>query len=205
MNMKEMVASLAVAALPLGLFVGHAAAETASDTVDVYAGLAPVLELACSDVNFGVWRVPTGARGAVNTIALLAGSQTEVGGTGSGAIALSANYLAPQAGYCSVSGSTVADNATGVASIGLATGTMISSGAAAGGNIFAAALAGPDAVAAMSYTLAISVLEPVITSGQASFNVTGVLTIPAELVSDNYGAYKGSVSHTVSFADAPQG
>ena len=41
-------------------------AETASDTVDAKAGIQPAMELVCTDVSFGVWRIParTGAGGS---------------------------------------------------------------------------------------------------------------------------------------------
>jgi len=52
--MKKLLAALAVAAIPFGIFAGTAAAETATDTVDVYAGLTQVMTLSCTDVNLGV-------------------------------------------------------------------------------------------------------------------------------------------------------
>jgi len=201
MNMKKMVASLAVAALPLGLFVGHAAAEEATDTVDVYAGLASVIELVCEDVNFGVWRVPTGDRTGTNTITLASDNTVTVGGTGVGTIALSTDYLGPQAGACTVSGSSAADDATGAASILVTSGAMATSGAA-GGNQFAVSLAGPEAEGNMDYTLALTSATPAISSGAASFGITGVLTISASILNSNYGSYKGSASHTVAFDDS---
>lgn len=203
MKMKKLMAVVAVAALPLGIFVGQAAAETATDTIDVYAGLAPVMELSCTDVNFGVWRVPATDRIDVNTITLADDNGTTVGGSGETAgIALSSNYEVPAAGICTVTGSAATDDTEGAASISATTGTMVTAGAA-GGNPFATALAGPGtAINNMDYTLAVSDSTPVITSGEASFKVTGVLTIPALVLSSNYGSYKSTDSHTVTFADA---
>ncbi|MFU8785590.1 hypothetical protein, partial [Aliidiomarina sp.] len=61
----------AAAAIVAAGFATNVAAETASDTIEVYAGLAPVLELTCTDVHFGVWRVPTGDRTESNMITLI--------------------------------------------------------------------------------------------------------------------------------------
>jgi len=201
-----MVASLAVAALPFGIFVGQAAAETASDTVDVYAGLAPVMELSCEDVNFGVWRVPTGDRAAVNTITLTNSegvTTAAVGGIGVlSDISLSGNYDDPQVGLCTVSGSSVADSLTGYAMIdsedSVLGATMVSTNA----NPFAEGLNSPSITAGMVYDLTLSNATPEIQSGTAFFYVSGVLTIPAAVVADNYGAYRSTASHTVSFNDA---
>jgi len=96
MKLKKLMVGVTVAALPFGIFVGQAAAETATDTIDVYAGLAPVMELSCSDVNFGVWRVPTGTRsGGATTVALATDSTTSITAGSSTNIALSANYEDP--------------------------------------------------------------------------------------------------------------
>ena len=202
MKMKKLIAGVAVAALPFGIFVGQAAAETATDSVDVYAGLAPVLELTCTDVNFGVWRVPAGERGGANTITLAANGATTVGGTGTAtSIALSGTYnsTAPFAGSCTVSGSNATDATEGAASLSVTSGTLAGTTV----NSYSSQDVAPAHDANLTYTLEVSDATPAISSGAASFDITGVMTIPEALVVDNYGEYKGLVSHTVSFNDAP--
>ena len=186
MTMKKLLATLAVAALPFGIFAGTAAAETATDTVDVYAGLAPVLELSCTDVNFGVWRVPTGDRGDTNTITLAANNNTTVQGSGmSTRIALSTTYNSepPFAGSCTVAGSNAADDAEGSAFLSVTSGTLIGTT----GNSYSSQNTAPTDAAILTYTLAVSDATPAISSGAASFNITGVMTIPQVLVVANYG------------------
>lgn len=188
-------------------FATNVAAETAEDTIDVYAGLAPVLEMTCSDVNFGVWRVPTGDRGDSTTITLNAASVAEAtvttGGGADTAVSLSNNYDAPAAGTCNVTGSTVSNNN------GEATITTGSSGTFLGtaSNPFATGLAAPTALppgSAFDFTLSLSTGTPAIDSnGEATFQVIGSMEIPNNLVSDNYGAYKSEGSSTVEFDDAP--
>ncbi|MGL5369918.1 MAG: hypothetical protein ACRDBF_02660, partial [Plesiomonas shigelloides] len=55
-------------AISSALLSGQASAQPSSDTVDAYAGIAPTLELTCSDVNFGVWRMSTGTRGGATIV-----------------------------------------------------------------------------------------------------------------------------------------
>lgn len=101
----------AIATVVAAGFATNVAAETATDTVEVYAGLAPVLEMTCSDVNFGVWRVPTGDRSGTTTVTLDASSvatATVTGGsTADTAVSLSGDYAIAAAGTCNVTGSTV--------------------------------------------------------------------------------------------------
>ncbi|HEY7884493.1 MAG TPA: hypothetical protein VIC08_06040 [Cellvibrionaceae bacterium] len=188
-------------------FATNAAAETATDTIDVYAGLAPVLEMECTDVNFGVWRVPTGDRSGTTTVTLDAGSTATAtvtsGGAADTAVSLSTKYNAPAAGTCNVTGSTVTSG-NGAASI-----TTGSSGTFLGtaSNPFATGLAAPTALppgSAFDFTLSLSTATPAINAnGEATFQVIGSMEIPNNLVSDNYGAYKSEGSSTVQFDDTP--
>lgn len=194
-----------LAAIVAAGFVSSAAAETASDSVDVYAGLEPVLEMTCTDVNFGVWRVPTGDRNGTTTVTLDAGSTATVtvtiGGAADTAVSRSTKYSAPAAGTCNVTGSTVTSG-SGAASI-----TTGSSGTFLGtaSNPFASGLTAPTALppaSAFDFTLSLSTATPAIdANGEATFQVIGSMEIPNNLVSDNYGAYKSQGSSTVLFDD----
>lgn len=44
-------------------FSGKAVAETATDDVEVYAGLMPIMKLECTDLKLGVWRLTLGSSG----------------------------------------------------------------------------------------------------------------------------------------------
>lgn len=175
-----------------------AQAETASTTVNVYAGLASVMELSCTDVNFGVWRVPTGTRINGATVVTL-NNDDSTGITGSTAnIALSADNLAPKAGVCDVTGSSKATG-TGTASLSAATGSFLTNG---GTGFNAETLSAPGtAVSSFTYALALSSATPLISvTGTASFTIQGTMSIPDSLVAGNYGGYK-SPDITVSFTD----
>ena len=198
----------AAAAIVAAGFASNAAAETATDTVDVYAGLQAVLEMTCSDVNFGVWRVPTGDRGGSTTVTLdesgnVSATVTSGGAADNGVANDDDKFDAPAAGTCNVTGSTVSD-ADGAASITTGgSGTFLGTNS----NPFATGLEKPDALppgSAFSFTLSLSTATPAIdANGEATFQVVGSMEIPNNLVSDNYGAYISEGSSTVLFDDAP--
>ena len=202
MKMRKMLVGLVVVALSLGLFVGQAAAETATDTVDVYAGLAPVMEMSCEDVNFGVWRVPTASRSGANTVTLSDAGATAVTGTGTSTnIALSSNWLAPQAGSCTVTGSTAVNGTVGVVAISSATGSFVGnddSGFEAEGIAEAVTV-----VSGFTYELA-STTPVGMVAGATSFTLHGTMEIPDSLIAANYGGYQ-SPSITVTYTDVNGG
>ena len=181
-----------------------AQAEEASTTVNVYAGLASVMELTCSDVSFGVWRVPTGSRaGGTTTITLVEGgtASTTTGGDG---VALSVAHVshAPKAGECTVSGSSKVSG-DGAANIGGGIADITGSFVAAGADdeFFTGLKVPTTALTALNYTLRLSNYTPTVTgSGGTIFKVFGEMVIPNDLGSSNYGGYKaGTIA--VSFDD----
>lgn len=198
MKMNKLMAGVAVAALPFGIFVGQASAETASDTIDVYAGLAPVMQLTCTDVNFGVWRVPTGSRsGGATTVSLTALDAASVTAGSSANIALSANYEDPAAADCTVTGSAATDATIGQVSFTGGTGSFATNG---GTGFNSENLAAPSTVVS-SFTYALSSSTPAaMASGATSFSVYGTMSIPDALVTANYGGYKAAAV-TVSYSD----
>lgn len=205
----------AAAAIVAAGFASNAAADTATDTIEVYAGLAPALELTCTDVHFGVWRVPTGDRGGVTTVALTAGAfssgafETTAAATGfADRVALSKNaaFDEPQVGTCVVTGSTAAENAPGSASI------IDEDGVQAFGSVVAIGTAGDyefgtigvpaNEEAQMSYLLELNNRAPVFdANGRTEFAVEGTLTIPQTITAGDLGGYKSNASHTVAFND----
>jgi hypothetical protein len=198
MKMKKLIAGVAVAALPFGIFVGQAAAETATDSVDVYAGLAPVMELSCSDVNFGVWRVPTGTRsGGATTVTLTSDSTTSITSGSSSNIALSANYEDPAVSSCTVTGSAAADDTVGQVGFTGGTGSFATNG---GTGFNSETLAAPSTVVS-SFSYSLTNTDPVsMSSGATSFKIHGTMSIPDNLVTANYGGYKAAAV-TVTYSD----
>lgn len=201
MKIQKLIAAVALAALPFGLFANQAAAETANDTIDVYAGLAPVMVLTCNDVNFGVWRVPTGTRsGGETEIYVNAAGGVYIDGSvyNGGSIALSTNYNSPAAGYCNVSGSAADDGTVGQVSI--SNGGTGSFGTNGGTGYAGEALAAPT-TALSSFNYALDSTPPdAMSGGVTRFTVRGSMYIPNGLAVANYGGYMAA-DVTVSYED----
>ncbi|WP_404400529.1 hypothetical protein LG288_11080 [Idiomarina seosinensis] len=194
--------NLKIVALAMCLvgFSSSTMAETATDTIDVYAGLAPALELTCSDVNFGVWRVKQGNTGF--KVVLATDSTFSVTGTGTGDAAKSENFPDPVAGSCTATGSAAADASTGTASITGDIGETLKAVSAGTTNYFDGQQIGvPTGSKVLNYTLDLSSTSPVITSGTATFTIGGEVDIPADIVAADHGGYVSSAIHTVTFND----
>ncbi len=189
------------AALLAGSLATTAQADTTSTTVQVFAGLAPVMVLTCTDVNFGVWHASLGTRtGGAATITLNNTNQVSLSvGSAAAEVSLSSAFLGPRTGICDVTGSKVTSG-TGAASLNAAaTGAFVTNG---GTGFNSEVLAAPGtAVASFTYALVVSNLTPVITAqGTAQFKVRGTMSIPDGLIPANYGGYKGAAI-TVTFDD----
>lgn len=188
-------------------FATNAAAETASDTIEVYAGLAPVLELTCSDVKFGVWRVPTRTEGGVTTITLSDDNTTAVATNTTNVALSSAEIAQPAAGSCAFTGSAVATGETAMGVSMAATEATTGAGTLTAGTLIAAAnnvyadINGASAGAALEFTLNFPTTTAVDSNGAGSFKIAGVLTIPETIVADNYGGYKQNGTITVTIDD----
>jgi hypothetical protein len=195
--MKKMYSKVAVMALSLTIFASaplFAAAEgPVSDTVDALAGLAPVLDLACTPVSFGVWRVPTGARAAVNTVTLTM-EDTTTKYTASGSISLGSGATAtPYAGVCAMTGSNNMSS-TGAALVMTNNTAMAFSGAAVLNRVT------PTTSAALTATLATPATVSIDADGAATWYVVGELTIPNNLVTANYGGYQSTTAATATYS-----
>lgn len=186
-------------------------AEEAVTDVSVYAGLEPVMELECSDMNFGVYQVARGDRGigtaAFTTIQMSIGvdrnNNEEVRisflNAGQDQIALSdkPEYDPPQPAVCLVTGARVKNGSLTVTR-DPAAGSIEFSGVSA--NPFATNLMNPITSATGIigfFTVPTSVTTDL--NGDAEFNIVGEIDIPNNLVADNYGSYKaGPLTVTVS-------
>lgn len=190
------------------VFVTAARAETDIDTIEVYAGISPVLAMNCTDLNFGVWLLPVGTRAGPTYIEIASSGAataqlTDAAGVADNAVSLSAKFDAPAAGVCTVTGSQVGGaGVTGTATIttgGLA-GTLIPGENASAVNYPGAAAIG---LGSFTYAIALSTATPAISAeGTAVFMVVGNMMIPAAVMVTHYGAYTGTAGRTISFDDA---
>lgn len=198
--MKKVLQLSAIAALT-ALAANGARAETASDSVDATAGLQPALELSCTDVSFGVWRVPVRASGSGTTTITLDASNDSVtpgGNTTRVAQSQSDASWAHSRGTCTLSGSLANEETSAAITItGNTNMAFTGANAAASGYV---GLAAPTTAAALTATLSVPP-NVTISGGAASFHVGGVLTIPQAIVADNYGGYKTSAAADITVDD----
>ena len=198
--MKSTRKIFTLAALTL-LTASSVYAEQASDSVDAKAGLQPALELTCTDVSFGVWRVPIRSSGGTTTITLSQDTdEATIGGSNVSRVAQSnsGTWLANR-GLCTLSGSTAA-NATVVAITKANSTDMALSGAADGVSGYAG-LDAPTTAASLVATLDVPTTATMNSEGEATFHIGGVLTIPQNIIANNYGGYKTTTAATITADD----
>ena len=197
--MKRMSKLYAIAAITL-LGATGAQADTASDSVDAKAGLQPALELSCTDVSFGVWRVPVRSSGGTTTITLDRANDTVAATGNTTRVAQSSSHASwvHSRGECTVSGSTAAD--TTAADVTITGGNNMGFTGAAAATSGYVGLNAPGADATLGATLN-AAATTTIASGSSTFYVGGVLTIPQDILSTNYGGYKTTSSATVAVDD----
>ena len=176
-------------------------AETASDTVDAKAGIQPAMELVCTDVSLGVWRIPA-RTGAATTITLDKGTGDVVASGNTSRVAQStanASWLHNR-GTCTLSGSTAANGAS--VTITMSGNTAMPFDAANSTTTGFAGLNAPTtAVSGMQATLDAPATVTLGAGGSATFYIGGVLTIPGTISANNYGGYKTTTSATVTAND----
>jgi hypothetical protein len=199
----------------LSLSALTAKADQASSTVSVFAGLAPVMTLDCTPVNFGVYNVPRGNRemGVNSSSASITTSVNPSDGTsqtsvefanaGVDKISLSVNteHAPPQAGTCTVKGSRVQNGTLSITRDPIHATPITFSGE--GSNMFASGLRAPE-ILASGMTALLAVPKSVLTDseGGAVFAITGQVSIPNDLTSDNYGSYNGAAL-TITVSETP--
>ncbi len=164
-------------------------ADAGSASVNAIAGLAPVVIVSCTDVNFGVWRIPNRTSGGATTVSLTVNGNTAAAATTATAagnttrVSLASGFVAPTAATCSVSG-IMNQLATVQTSIASNTGLGFTSSNHEG-------LDTPISLASLSANLALGGTGVYIdTNGEGTFRVTGVLTIPTVINANHYGGYK---------------
>jgi len=186
--MKTKILPLAMVCAFATLATQANANDTVSATVNAKAGLSPVLSLTCSDVNFGVWRVPVRSTGGATTITLdvslntSAGATTPSVGGNTTNVAAASGYEVAEAAICSVNGS---NNISKTIRTAITGNTGLSFGPSTHNN-----LKNPNTTASLSADL--SLYEPGVAInaiGSGTFRVVGVLTIPETIAQIHYGGY----------------
>lgn len=194
-----------MAAFLAAVSVSNAAAEEATADISVYAGLEPVMQLTCTDMNFGVYQIARGDRGIGSNptrVILAAGIdgatgllETTVAFTNAGTdqIALSdkPQFDGPQPAICQVTGSRAKNTAIAITRDPVNFTSMDFSGVAA--NPFATTLLSPITPASGIVGF-FNVPASVDTNaeGNGEFTITGEVRIPNNLAVGNYGSYKAA-------------
>lgn len=174
------------------LFFGSAVASGQNNEqtaqINAVAGVAPILSLVCSDVDFGVWRIPVrnapqqtkvtlahSNNGGPTTIATL--SEHVVG------VAQASTFGQAEVGTCTVSGSQHPSQRIGVSILG--TGELVLAPASK-------SRLPPAAQKAQGISVSLRLSEPTVLIGQDGrgvFTVVGDFNIPARIRSENHGGY----------------
>ncbi len=176
------------------LFCGGAGAQSpGAANVNALAGLMPVLQLVCTDVDFGVWRVQIRDSAQTSTVELDDRDGTTLVGQAVG-LSKANTTRQPVAGTCTVSGSQAGDGQK----IGV---SLLSVAAIDFGGSSDHELGRPVAAATIRANFAVPNKVAVI-AGSASFKVWGTLSIPARIISENYGAYVSVAPVQVQVIDA---
>jgi hypothetical protein len=191
--MKIMTSKAVLAAALAVTMIGAPSAVSAQDSreafVNARAGIVPVLNLVCTPVNFGVWRMPIRSTGGTTTVTLtVAGGDPSAAATTATAtgnvtsVALASGYQVPDAARCTVSGSTNPDQTIQTS---IRDNTGLAFGVSNHDNLNA-----PTNPAALSADLSLAATGVAIDgNGTGVFRVAGVLTLPQTIVAANYGGY----------------
>lgn len=156
--------------------------------INAVAGVAPILSVVCSDVDFGVWRIPVrdapgqtkvtlaySNSGSPTTIATLSEHVAEV--------AQASTFGQANVGTCTVSGSQHPGQRIGVSILG--TGELVLAPASK-------SRLPPAAQKAQGISVSLRLSEPTVLIGQDGrgvFTVVGDFMIPARIRSENHGGY----------------
>jgi len=199
--MRRSQFSLRHTLLATGIAVGlglsqNAIADTATDDLEITAGLTEALTLSCdSALNFGITRLGELTRGGETTLAVSAetGNLT-TGGSTTGVTAGSGSR-----GVCTIAGSSAAANTSvtvqiGGSAVGDASTTLDGDVSAFSG------LDAPESDATL--TVDSFQLNPadvqIDANGGTSFGIGATLTIPASVSENNLGGYKNTVTISVN-------
>lgn len=156
--------------------------------INAVAGVAPILSLVCSDVDFGVWRIPV-RNGPRQTKVTLAHSNN--GGSTTIAtlsehvdgVAQASTFGQAEVGTCTVSGSQHPRQRIGASILG--TGELVLAPASK-------SRLPPAAQRAQGISVSLRLSEPTVLidqDGRGVFTVVGDFMIPAQIRSENHGGY----------------
>ncbi|MGL5757276.1 hypothetical protein [Plesiomonas sp.] len=162
-----------------------ALADVRDSSLNAYVGIAPALELSCTDLHFGIWRVETGERGGATTVTVAAAPNARVHREG-GRATLSESGTLPSASVCQLNGinelQTADASVTAVGDKGLAFVGMES-------DLLPRQIHVGKPSAVLSADLHFSTSKPHIKEGVAIFYVGGTLVIPDNIEKESYGQY----------------
>lgn len=177
----------------------QAGAESATDrSVNAVAGLHPMIELNCTPVNLGVWRVPKRNAGGTTRI-MLDIDRAHLGAqiSQNTAVARASGHpdWEPAFGVCTVTQSRALDQSSAVVTIQNNRLLKVVPDA----NAFTAVPAGRA-----NSALRIDVYAPTLTrisNGTSTFLIGGGITIPEKIIDADYGAYRTATRPLVSVDD----
>lgn len=177
-------------------------ADTASDDLQVNAGLVAGLTLTCSKpLTFGVLRIQSLDLGVAQTEWRLTPNQPDQLPTFNqiaGAFGTATGVLpGPGQGECSVVGSVAPDDTTVSVSFGSAAVTL------GGAAVLDLPAATPPEGGLQVDRFRTNPSVPTITDGETRFAIGAVLAIPNNLVTANFGGYSGTVTVTVTENEDP--
>ena len=192
--MKTLTRAILATSLVAGLgFSQTALAETATTELQVNAGLAEALTLSCDTaMSFGITRLGNLDRSAVTTLTLDPSNNNLTVTNDDGNVGVTAGE--GQAGECIIAGSAAA-NTTSV-TVSFSTPDDLAGNTSAFGNLTAPASGSDISGMAVSITSVTGVT--IGETGGASFNIGGVLTIPATATPQNMGGYSTTTEVTVN-------
>lgn len=206
---SRLMALAVLVSTPMLVMAQSETSEIDSDIVDTYIGIESPFRIICTSINFGVWFVPLGDRGGDSVVNLFVpanSTNTDTDVTGGGSARLAAiedkGYDSPLAGVCNVRGSLASNDTEITISFEGTSNQNISM--VPSSHIFAQDLAAAQTGAIMEANLSAPEAGRVnvrITNGEAVFRVIGTLSIPNNLIRDNYGAYRGTTNATIIVED----
>ena len=162
--------------------------DSVANSVNAVTGLAPVLTLTCTDVDFGVWRIPVRTVALPTTVALsVASSMANIAtlltlGGETGFVARESSYDDVTVGICVVKGSSHPGQ---LIQVRIENNQDLSLAASDRDR-----LPRPAQAADVRATLSLEASTVQIDSlGEGTFRVVGELSLPPAIIKDNYGGY----------------
>lgn len=196
------MAKLWTRAFLVGLLMGAPPvfATTSTANIDSSVGLQPVLTLSCSPIKFGVWKTPIRDNGQIEQIILGLASDAARSDLGLSALSSLPGH-APMRGFCSYSGSALANGSTvRIAAIthmanGFSVISLVSDSASPYG------LPPPGTLAIPVQATLMLPATAAVNNGTATFYLGGYLVIPPIHDSTKFGAYKTYEPFTVQVTE----